>query len=141
MEGNVNSTEPTTEDKAKEDELLLELESFNREKDRLKTILGQVGGKPFSRRDNIINISFLVIILGLFIVEMTTHIFPTNISIELGVLMVSIKIVFMIHGQHKVNHFQFWILNSIEFRMNDLAKKIKKMEKNIEKMIPPGDEG
>ena len=119
------------ENRAKEEELLHELESFNREKDRLRLILGQVGGKPFSRKDNIINIFFLILIVVLFIMELTTDFIPSHISLELGVLMVSIKIVFMIHSQHKVNHFQFWILNSIEFRVNDLGKKFTKLEKKL----------
>jgi len=37
----------------------------------------------------------------------------------------------MIHRQTKVEHFQFWILQSIEFRLNDLSKKIKNIEKII----------
>ena len=130
----------TNEDRAKEKELLHELESYNREKERLKNILGQVGGKPFSRRDNIINIFFLIVILGLFILEVTTHMLPTNVSLELGVLLVSIKIVIMIHSQHKVNHFQFWILNSIEFRANEMGRNIKKLEKKIDEINSAGIE-
>ena len=53
------------------------------------------------------------------------------ISLELGVLLVSIKIVFMIHSQQKVNHFEFWILNSIEYRMNDISKMVRKMERRL----------
>jgi len=113
------------------EEILDELEEFEREREQLKEVLGRIGGRSFSKKDNWINIGFLVLILGLFIVEMTTDYLPRLMSLELGVLMVSIKIVFMIHSQQKVNHFQFWILNSIEFRMNDMSKRVRKMEKKI----------
>ena len=113
----------------KEKELLQELETYNKEKNRLKDILGQVGGKPFSRKDNLINIIFLVLILSLFVLEITTHFLPANVSLELGILLVSIKIILMIHNQYKVNHFQFWILNSIEFRVNEMTRRIRAMEK------------
>ena len=62
---------------------------------------------------------------------MTTHILPSNISIEIGILLVSIKIVWMIHSQGKYNHFVFWILNSIEYRINDISKKLCAIEKDI----------
>ncbi|MCG8453103.1 MAG: hypothetical protein MI717_07975 [Spirochaetales bacterium] len=111
------------------EELLAELQEFEREREQLKKVLGQIGGKSFSKRDNWINAGFLVLILGLFVAEITTEFLPWRISLELGVLMVSIKIVFMIHAQQKVNHFQFWILNSMEYRMNEISKRIRRMEK------------
>ena len=113
------------------EEILGELEEFEREREQLKEVLGRIGGRSFSKKDNWINIGFLAVILGLFILELTTDYLPRLMSLELGVLMVSIKIVFMIHSQQKVNHFQFWILNSIEFRMNDMSKRVRKIEKKI----------
>ena len=94
-------------------------------------LLGRIGGRSFSKKDNWINIGFLTVIIGLFVVELTTDYLPRLMSLELGVLMVSIKIVFMMHSQQKVNHFQFWILNSIEFRMNDMSKRVRKMERGL----------
>ena len=117
--------------KAKEQELLHDLEEYTKEKDRLKQILGSIGGRSFSKRDNIINIAFLTIILVLFTLEITTHFLPAFVSLEISVLLVSIKIVFMIHNQHKVNHFQFWILNSIEYRVNEIGRQIKRLEKEM----------
>ena len=113
------------------EELMDELVEFEREREQLKEILGRIGGRSFSKRDNWVNIAFLVVILTLFVLELTTHIMPMRISLELGVLMVSIKIVFMIHSQQKVNHFQFWILNSIEYRMNQMSKKMNALERRL----------
>jgi len=122
---------PRHSDESRE-ELLQEIEEFERERDQLKEVLGRIGGRRFSKMDNWINIGFLVIILVLFILELTTHFLPRLISLELGVLLVSIKIVFMMHAQQKVNHFQFWILNSIEYRMNEMAKRLRTMQHRIE---------
>ena len=113
------------------EEILGELEEFEREREQLKEVLGRIGGRSFSKKDNWINIGFLAVILALFVLELTTEYLPRLMSLELGVLMVSIKIVFMIHSQQKVNHFQFWILNSIEFRMNDMSKRVRKIERRI----------
>jgi len=116
---------------AREKELLEDLEEFNREKERIRSLLGKIGGKDYSHRDNIINGLFLFVILVFFILELTTHFLPAFVSIEVSILLVSIKIVWMIHSQHKFNHFQFWILNSLEFRVNEMNKRMRKIEKEI----------
>ena len=114
--------------KGKEAELIKELEEFNREKSRVRNVIGSIGGKSYNRIDIIINVVFLCIIAALFVLEMTTKLLPVFISIEIGILLVSIKIVWMIHSHNKFYHFQFWVLNSIEFRINDLVKKVKNIE-------------
>ena len=113
------------------DEIIKEINEYNKEKNQIKTMLGKVGGTSYSKLDTIINIIFLLLISFFFITELTTHWLPSFISLELGVLLISVKIVWMIHSQQKFNHFQFWILNSIEYRMNQITSKIKKIEKDI----------
>lgn len=49
------------------------------------------------------------------------------LSLELGLLFVSLKIVWMTRRQSKVEHFQFWILGSIEFRLNAIARQLAGM--------------
>ena len=48
---------------------------------------------------------------------------------------VSLKLAFFLHQSAKVNHFQFWMLSSIEWRLNDLAKKVNAMEKSMAVMV------
>ena len=117
------------------DEILKEeLEQFKAEKEKIRKLVGQIGGKQSDLHDRIINTSFIIIIVLLFSADILRHFFeinipfPTIFSLELGILLVSIKIIWMIHRQTKVEHFQFWILQSIEFRLNDLSKKIKNIE-------------
>ena len=40
--------------------------------------------------------------------------------VELTTVMLSVKIIYMIHIQMKVNHFKFWILSAIEWRINEM---------------------
>ncbi|MDA3937745.1 MAG: hypothetical protein PF693_00345 [Spirochaetia bacterium] len=124
-------TQNTEDLKEKKEEILKEIQENNKERDEIKNKLGKIGGKSYSKVDTIINIVFLLLISFFFITEITTHWLPSFISLELSVLLVSIKIVWMIHSQHKFNHFQFWILNSIEYRINQMTGKIKKIEKDI----------
>ena len=118
------------------DQVLSEIEEYNKERDRIRTMLGRIGGKSYSKKDMVINVVFLIAIVVLFTLEITTQFLPTYISIEISVLLVSIKIIWMIHSQHRFNHFQFWVLNSIEFRVNDMQKHITRIEKRVATIAP-----
>jgi len=115
-----------------EKELAREVEEFKQEKERVKKLLGNLGGSMSHRKESMINILFLVVVLVFFVLEVVTHWLPPFVSLEVGLLFLSIKIVWMMYSAHKVNHFQFWILNSIEYRVNQVDKKISDLEKKIE---------
>lgn len=117
--------------------LIEELEQFRQEKQQIRDLVGQIGGTAEGRLDKIINVVFVVSIAVLFFADSIMHFFnipitlPPMISIEAGILLVSVKIIWMIHKQTKVNHFQFWILNSIEFRLNSISKDIRDIKKSV----------
>jgi len=120
-----------------EKELRKELEQYKDEKEKIRKILGSIGGKKSSKRDQIINYIFAIIVILLFLTSLlrftnldVIH-FDLDFYIEIGVLLVSLKIIWMIHQQSRVFHFQFWILNSIEFRVTNLSNKIKKLDDKI----------
>lgn len=134
--GDANDTEMIQDLKEKREDILREIQEYNQEREQIKSMLGNVGGERYSKTDRVINIIFILLIVGFIILEITTDFLPPYISLEIGVLLVSIKIIWMIHSQHKFNHFQFWILNSLEFRMNNMYSRIKK----IERMLSSRDE-
>lgn len=111
-----------------------ELRQFCEEKEKIRELVGQVGGVGSRRRDKALNIGFLIAIAILFLADVFRHVLNINIplpplfSIELGVLLVSVKIIWMIHKQARVEHFQFWILNSIEYRLNEIARAVRQLE-------------
>ncbi len=53
-------------------------------------------------------------------------------AVEVGLALLSIKIFYLLRNEIKVNHFQFWMLSSLEWRINDISKKISRMDKNIQ---------
>ena len=114
-----------------------ELEQFQKEKEKIRNLVGQIGGAASDKRDKAINIFFIILLISLLSTDLIGHIFdiempiPPILSLELGILLVSIKIIWMIHKQAKIEHFQFWILNSIEFRLNEVSKKLKRIEENM----------
>jgi hypothetical protein len=117
------------------DILRQELDHYRSEKDRIRKVIGQIGGTTSKRQDRLINIVFLVVVLGLFVFDIlreltgfTLPTIPRFLSMELALLLVSLKIIWMIHRQSKVDHFQFWVLNSIEFQINMMSKRLKELE-------------
>jgi len=115
-----------------------ELEHYKDEKERVRKVLGQIGGKTSKRQDRLINIIFLVVVLSLFMFDIVREVFslvvstlPRFLSMELALLLVSLKIIWMIHRQSKVDHFQFWVLNSIEFQINLMTKRLRELEEKI----------
>lgn len=112
-----------------------ELEQFKKEKEQIRQIVGQIGGIADTKKDKIINIVFTFLIVLLLAFDIARHIFEINIplppvfSLEIGILLVSLKIIWMMHKQTKLEHFQFWILNSLEFRLNDIQLKLQNIEK------------
>jgi hypothetical protein len=117
--------------------LMEELEQFRKEKERIRHLVGQIGGKHSQKKDNVLNIVFIVAMVTLLTFDLLHHLFhikvplPSILSLELAVLLVSLKIIWMIHKSTKVEHFQFWVLNSIEFRLNDLSKHVREIEKKL----------
>ncbi|GLI56137.1 hypothetical protein PM10SUCC1_16510 [Propionigenium maris DSM 9537] len=110
-----------------------EMENYKKEQEKVKKLIGSIGATHSSRNHKILNGIFLIVVVGSFFAGGVLHYIPFNLSIELGVLLVSIKIAWMIHEQQKVNHFQFWILNSIELRLNSLQTNFKKLQKEVKK--------
>ena len=114
------------------DQLKEELKKFKEEKKKIRNLVGEIGGKNTVKRDKTISAIFIVAIILLFIVDILRHLLhieiplPPLFSIEIGILLVSMKIIWMIHQQSKVNYFEFWILNSIEYRLNDISNRLVK---------------
>jgi hypothetical protein len=120
------------EDNDREEQLRQELEDFRREQERVRNVLGRIGGKSHAKLDMTINMVILGIIILLFAVEFITGWIPTLVSLEISVLLVSVKIVWMIHTNSRSYHFQFWVLNSIEFRINEMTKTVHRLEQRLD---------
>ncbi len=121
-----------SDNRMQNDRMQEELEDFKREQARVRQVLGRVGGKSQAKIDMAINMAILGVIIALFVLEALTEWIPTLVSLEIGILLVSVKIVWMIHTNSRAYHFQFWVLNSIEFRVNEINKTIRSIEQRLE---------
>jgi len=109
-------------------DLKRQLEHFQQEKERIRTIVGQIGGVP-KLRTKLINAIFLVIIVASVTISITGGDKLRLLMIELAMVTISLKIIYMMHLQVRLNHFQFWILSSIEWRITEVTSLVKQLEK------------
>ena len=117
-----------------------ELEEFVREKDKIREIVGRIGGKPtaISRVFTIMMIVFIIATL------VAAPFLPNKLelpAVELGIVLLSLKIFFFLQNEAKVTHFQFWMLSSLEWRMNDMAKRLARIDGNIQEFADVKNKG
>ncbi len=106
------------------DDLKNEIERFKRDQERVKNIIGKIGGVP-TFHTKLFNIIFAVFVVGCLVISLLSGGTLRLAMIELAIAVLSLKIIFLIHNQARVNHFQLWILSSLEWRFNELVKEIR----------------
>ena len=104
------------------------LEHFEKEKERVRAIIGKIGGVP-RFRTKLINAVFIAAILVAGVISVVGGDKWRLLMVELTTVLLSVKIIYMIHVQMRVNHFKFWILSAIEWRINEMMAEIKILKK------------
>ncbi len=113
------------------EDLRKELESFQKEKERVRAIIGRIGGVPKTRA-NLINALFIVIVVVSVVVSFVGGKDWQLLMIETATVTLAIKIIYLIHTQMRVAHFEFWILSSLEWRVNEITKQLREIRKQID---------
>ena len=106
-------------------DLRQDLENFQQEKERVRNIVGKLGGIP-TFHTKLTNIVFIVVLVISVAISMIGGEKVRSLMIEVAVIALSVKIIYMIHCQMRVNHFKLWMLSSIEWRLNEMMKQIRK---------------
>jgi len=92
-----------------------ELEHFQQEKERVRAIVGKIGGVP-KFRTKLINAIFVAVIAASVVLSIIGGEKLRILMIELATITLSAKIIYLIHCQMRINHFELWILSSLEWR-------------------------
>jgi hypothetical protein len=108
-------------------DLKQELEHFQQEKERVRAIIGQIGGVP-KFRTKLVNALFIVIIAVSVVISIIAGDKLRLLMVEVATVTLSLKIIYLIHCQMRINHFKFWILSSIEWRLTEMRREIKQLK-------------
>jgi len=100
------------------------LEHFQQEKERVRAIIGKIGGVP-KFRTKLINTLFVAVIVITVVLSIIGGEKWRVLMIELATITLSAKIIYLIHCQMRINHFQFWILSSLEWRLNEMIRHVR----------------
>ena len=63
------------------------------------------------------------------VISLISHGTLSTAMIELAVAALSLKIILLMHNQGRVNHFQLWILSALEWRLDELRREVKKLNR------------
>ncbi len=111
-----------------------EMEEFIREREQIRRIVGQIGGKP-TPMSKAITVLLIVFVLATLV---AAPFLPKDLelpAVEVGIVLLSLKIFFFLQNEAKVTHFQFWMLSSLEWRMNEISKRLGRIDENTAKLV------
>jgi len=100
--------------------------------EKLRKMLGSLGGKP-TKKDKFFNIIFLILVICLFAVELFWRKLVGTVALDFAILLISLKLIYLMHSQARVNHYQFWILTAIEMKTTMILEQMQKMSMEKEK--------
>jgi len=109
-------------------DLRMELERFYSEKERVRPIVGQIGGMPKTRVRILHTASLTIIGVTLFIPIIGGEAWRL-LMIEVASVALALKIIYLIHSQMRVAHFEFWMLSSLEWRINEIMKQLRELKR------------
>ena len=105
-------------------DLIQEVEDYKQEKERVREIVGKIGGAPTSST-KFLNIIFIVFVLADLMISLLSDGKLRLAMVELAIFAISLKLIYLIHKQSRVNHLQTWILSSLEWRINEVLQEIR----------------
>lgn len=115
----------------RDEHLRHELDEFKKEKERIRNIVGEIGGRN-NKQHKIVSLIFVLLIAILLILGIVLQKITLFLTLEIVVLLGVFKLIWMFYESQRASHFQFWILNSLEFRLNEIDRRVKKIEKMLQ---------
>lgn len=113
-------------------ELASEIEEFSKERQKIRKFLDAVNKTKQGPFDKLIDVGFVLALILLVLARFAFGWIDNILSLEFGVLLVSMKIIWLMRTQNNYNHFIFWILHTIEYRENLILKRLDDIEKKLQ---------
>jgi hypothetical protein len=82
--------------------------------------------------EKVLTIVWLGVTIGFFAWSMFGEGKMAAISLEIGILLISLKIAWSINQSARINHYEFWILQTLDFKLNDLRHDLRRQRKKID---------
>ncbi len=113
-------------------------EELQKEAQDIAPTIASWGGKSTLKRRVITSLFFAAIVICFTIGIFSSGVFGKS-SLEIGLLLLSIKIGYFIYNEARINHYEFLVLQSIESRLNTLLEEVRKNGDELRKSVKTAD--
>ena len=100
-----------------------------------KTLSRTVGGASM-RRQNAVNLIIFAVVVISFGAGLRLSGVYRFIAIDIGIVLVSVKLAYFFHNNLRMNHYMFWVHMAFEHRLLAIEHKLNQL---VEASQPPGD--
>jgi hypothetical protein len=111
----------------------IEIDQLKKNTDKVSRVLNNILRLKQSNVNRIANILFIILLVFLFIARFVFYWIDNMLSLELGVILISIKIIWLIRIQSEYNHYIFVIMDSINKKQKDILDQIIDMKNSKSK--------
>jgi pterin-4a-carbinolamine dehydratase len=120
--------------------LRADLNKYRQEQKEWRRMIARSKIEENARVFTFLNNLLFFLIVALFAAQIFFHPMSDIFSLETALFLVSLKLIMMIHSASRFNHFQFWILHSIETRVEGLNERLDRLEDALDRAgKAPGD--
>ncbi len=122
-----------TESRIADDDLSLaqEIERFSKERQKIDLFLKAVNKTKMGPLGKIADIGFIAALVLLVAARFLFNWVDNILSLELGVLLLSLKIIWLMKIQNNYNHFMFMLMHASEFRQNLMLQRLDEIEAKL----------
>ncbi len=101
-----------------------EIEQYRRERAKIDRILDSIDSLKGGKRSRIADTALIAATVMLLFARFAFHWVDDALSLELGLILLSLKIVLLIRIQNNYNHFIFMIMHTIEHNQTGMDEKL-----------------
>jgi len=122
-----------TESRDADDDLVLaeEIEQFSKDREKIDLFLKAVNRTKLGPMGRIVDVAFIVALFTLFFARFVFNWINDVLSLEFGVLLVSLKIIWLMKIQSNYNHFMFMLMHASEFKQNLTLQRLDEIESKL----------
>jgi hypothetical protein len=120
------------EENLNEKEVKEEVEQYKKEKEKIRKLLDSISSTKNGILNKVMDYGFILLLILLVFARFVFGIVDNILSLELGLLLLSIKIIWLIKIQNNYNHFIFMIMHSLDHHQLKILEELKEIEKKME---------
>lgn len=109
-------------------------EEIDRIEKKLEPVIKSITGGR-TKFQKAMDIIFPIVIIGAFTLAIFAKGIFRSTSLEIGLLLLSLKFILFSRNEVRINHYNFWILESLESRLIDLIQDVKTIKRHIGRSV------